>query len=217
MEAHVCRFLRQMPWLLHGPGAADKSWTKPVQKYLQRVTTWAPMNLGLCLNIMIYRTFISSVLSFIMQLEPLPESIMDSFEKALRKLAPGPGSWASMADLCNLESAYKFRGEFRDPRWTALASKLRVVETVAKDCKQRRDELLQLQTDHIRRPFPLWHKRCYYAVLADTEDELASKGVTRERVRRKIWCEDRNERKSFQWHAETLIRRVVAAPYFRRV
>ena len=198
-----------------GPGAVDKSWGKPLQKYNQRVALWSSQHLGLCLNIVAYRTFIASVLTFVMQLEPLPTTMLDVFDAALRKLAPGPGMWATRADLCNLEAAYEFAGEFPDPRWTALASKLRVVYTMARDCSRFRHELLQCQMECGRRPFPAWHDRCYFCVLAKAEAELSSKGVDWRVVSSRLKAEGGRRRLSFQRCAEQLIRKTLAAPYFQ--
>ncbi len=38
-----------------------------------------------------------------------------------------------LEDLTNLASAYDFPSEFNDPKWTSMATKLRVVETIAPD------------------------------------------------------------------------------------
>lgn len=61
----------------------------------------------------------AAVLSYVWQLESEPPILMEVFERALIKLAPGPGLWVTKADLrlCG------FSAEFPDPHWTALAAK----------------------------------------------------------------------------------------------
>ena len=51
-----------------GPGSEDESWSKPLQKYLHRAEQWGSLNLGLYYNMQGYRTFVATVLSFVMQL-----------------------------------------------------------------------------------------------------------------------------------------------------
>ena len=148
----------------------------------QRVAFWASLHFGLLLNILAYRTFIASVLSFVMQLEPDPEGLVDILEGALRKLAPGPGMWATAADLCNLASEFSFKSEFPDPRWTALAAKLRVIHKVAPDCKRFKDELMYCQLECGRKPFPAWNDRCRFSVLASAEEKLSAKGILRRQI-----------------------------------
>ena len=198
-----------------GPGSEEKSWIKPLQKYSQRVLLWSAMQLGLCLNIVAYRIFIASVLTFVMQLEPLSPTTWEAFESSLRRLAPGPGSWATVADLCNLETECHFKGEFPDPRWTALAAKLRVINTLAKDAKRFRDELLHLQVENGRRPFPAWHRRCLFGLLASAEAELAEEGITQQEVAKRLRVVPRSASVSFQRCAEQMIRKTYAPEYFR--
>eukprot|EP00973_Karenia_brevis_P048585 6745357-Karenia_brevis.AAC.1 len=108
--------------------------------------------------------------------------MMQAFETAMRKLASGPGNWISHADICNLSRAYCFQKEIPDPRWTALAAKLRVIHTVATDCLQRSTELQQLQQRCTRRPFPSWHQRCFFVILAHAQKKLADRGITRQMI-----------------------------------
>jgi hypothetical protein len=89
----------------------------------------------------VFRTFISSVLSFVMQLEPIPDELHTRYEKIMRRLAPGPGGRATLNDLTHLASDYSFAMEFPDLRWIADAAKLRVIDCIAQDCKKRASEL----------------------------------------------------------------------------
>lgn len=82
-----------------------------------------------------------------MQLEPDPENLQDYFRRALVRLAPGQGAWISQADPVHLKSDYSFPDFFLDPKWTSLASKLRVCETVATDAASKDAELFELQSN----------------------------------------------------------------------
>ena len=124
------------PGFYLGPGAGERSWDKPLDKYVRRASFWLSTGLGMNLNLVIYRPFIASVLSFVMQLEPDVDRVQKCFEEVLRKLASGPGTWISVGDLCNLQSAYLFPTEFTLPRFTSLAAKLRVICTVAPECEE---------------------------------------------------------------------------------
>ena len=53
-----------------GPGSHGRSWQKPLLKFISRARDWASLRLGLFFNIRVYRMFILSVVSFVMQLEP---------------------------------------------------------------------------------------------------------------------------------------------------
>ena len=86
--------------------------------------------------------------------------------RVVRKLVPGPGNWLSVADVCNLASSYFFRAQLVDPRWTALAAKLRVAHTIAPDAEMKHAQLQQLQAQNGGGPFPEWHAKCYVSVLA---------------------------------------------------
>ena len=62
------------------------------------------LHLGLALNARIHKVFLASTLSFIMQLEPDPPDLLDSFDYVTRRLAAGPGNWISRNDLYNLKA-----------------------------------------------------------------------------------------------------------------
>ena len=197
-----------------GPGAGERSWDKPLQKYGLRFALWSTMRLGMALNAIAYRPFVASVLSFVMQLEPDAEHLTEIFEKALRKLASGPGCWASTGDLCNLQTAYMFPAEFVDPRWTSLAAKMRVMHTVAPDYADKSREMEVAPVTYGRRPFPQWHSRCYFTVLAKASEHLRSHGVTIEKVLA-LQSHPDKIKVSFQHIAEKLIKQAIAAPYYR--
>ena len=145
-----------------GPGAGNLSWATPLQTYLERADMWSSLHLGMNLNIMVYRVFIASVLGFVMQLEPVPSNIIFIFEKVLRKLVPEPGNWVTLADVTNLAEGYSFPASFQDPRWTALAAKLRVARYIAPDFHEKERELENVQMNYLRRPCGQWHYSSFF-------------------------------------------------------
>jgi hypothetical protein len=135
-NGHISRTSGKYLGFMIGPASANTSWDKPVRKYMDRAALWATLHLGLHFNTLVYRVFVASVLTFVMQLEPDPPELMDAFGVILRRLAPGPGNWISRGDATHLSSAYSFPLQFSDPRWVALACKIRVVRDVAHDCEE---------------------------------------------------------------------------------
>ena len=69
---------------------------------------WSSLKLGVFYNARVYQAFLLPILSFVMQLEDAPSNLEEVFSKVLRLLAPGPGNWATPADLVHLKSSYFF-------------------------------------------------------------------------------------------------------------
>ena len=55
-----------------GPGKGLHSWDKALVKYIDRSEWWGKAGYGLMLTLRAYQVYISSVLGFLCQLEPLP-------------------------------------------------------------------------------------------------------------------------------------------------
>lgn len=192
-----------------GPGAGEESWNKPLKKFEQRVLHWSAKHLGLALNIVVYNIYIITVLEYVAQLMEPSERILKSIAQALRKLAPGPGNWATAEDLHNL-TAYGFRYALKDIECVAKAAKLRMVDTVTKDFASKYEELRKVQSDHLCRPFGKWHNSSFYAALWRNQNSMRQCGVTAERIRRELQLSIKLT--SFQSCAYELIRTVLK-PY----
>ena len=193
-----------------GPGARGASWTKPLDKFVKRARQWATLHLGLFYNITIFRPFVSSVLAFIMQLEPLPDELGAKYEEVLRRLAPGPGNWVTINDLTHLHADYFFPVEFPNLHWTAQAAKLRVIDKLARDCHRKRSELEEWQSRNLHRPFGGWHGQSFFAQLAQLETNLKERGITREIIREL----SNTGNISFQGAAEKMIKRRCSETYY---
>jgi hypothetical protein len=87
-----------------GPRAELDGWSKPLQKFKARVEHWAALKLGIGMNIIVFNTYIVTVLEYVAQLLEVTEEVKFAMSWALRKLAPGPGNWISQRDLENLKS-----------------------------------------------------------------------------------------------------------------
>ncbi len=76
-----------------GPDRGTQSWNGPLLKYLNRAKTWGKLGLGMLLTLQSYQVYISSVLQFVAQLEPLPQDFGDKERQAVQALFPGPTAW----------------------------------------------------------------------------------------------------------------------------
>ena len=92
---------------VEGPNKGQQSWTKAIDKYKERSRLWNIRTLGLHLSAKTYNTFAVTVLSFLWQLEDIPESLYATEEDILMKAAPGPCKWASVEDLHFLKEHWK--------------------------------------------------------------------------------------------------------------
>ena len=100
--------------------------SKPLAKFEQRVLMWAGMRLGLSINLLAFNMYIPSVLEYVAQLLLVDDWATTAMTWAMRKLAPGPGSWIELCDLENL-ATYGFPAflvqlvQQRKPRSSGLA------------------------------------------------------------------------------------------------
>jgi len=161
-----------------GPGAALRSWASPLEKYKRRSEQWALLHLGLALNARIHKVFLVSTLSFVMQLEPDPADLLDSFDYVTRRLAAGPGNWISRNDLYNLKAVYGLPYEFEHLSSLSQACKLRISATVARDAQERVWELERIQLQTFYRPLGAWHQRSFFTVLFENQQKLKEHGIT---------------------------------------
>ncbi len=193
-----------------GPGAIGMSWRNPLATYVDRARTWSKLPLGTFYGLLVYKVFIVSVLSYVMQLESEPLDLMDMYDQALRKLLPGPGNWLSRADAQHLKACYCFPLSLPDPRWLAFACKLRVVKEIAPDCVAKHAELENLRLSVLRPSFSSWHDSCYMSVLAKCYSKLVQTGLSMDAI--SAIAADRSI--SFQSAAEEMISGTLSEPYF---
>ena len=111
-----------------GPGKKGKEWDRAAAKFQERIAAWPWSALGLHFATLVYNVYAHSTLSFTAQLANPDAAMQATIEKGLRKAAPGPGTWATAADLTHLKQ-YGMPRSFAELDHTAKAAKLRVAVT----------------------------------------------------------------------------------------
>ena len=82
-----------------GPDSGDKSWTDPLNKFLQRAQAWSDRDLGLHCTSTSYNIFAIPVLTYLAQLLQPPQHALDAERTATLTIAPGPTNWITTTDL----------------------------------------------------------------------------------------------------------------------
>ena len=104
----------------------------------------------------------------------------------------------------HLDSSYSLPSTFPDPAWTSMVAKLRVISTIAPDCYDKHRELEDAQLTHGKRPFPDWHKKCFFSVLAKCGEFQRERGISTHQVET---IRAKKAGASFQSIAKDLIRK----------
>lgn len=162
-----------------GPGKSSRSWDSPLKKYRERSRIWSKLPVGLLLSIQNYKTFVFSVLSFVQQVEHIPDRLFSAEAEALRRFAPGPGNWIMPGDLYNLVDLFGFPMSFPSLRTSALAAKLRVLAYEVTNASQMMEDLRTMLLDFPVLPLQKdWYEQCHVKVLLQARSEAAALGVT---------------------------------------
>jgi hypothetical protein len=128
-------------------------------------------------NSIYYNTFMVSTLEFISQLADVPTHVDVTELAALRKLAPGPGTWISREDLEHLHM-FGIGPGFRTIGHTAKAAKRRLMRDLGfAEVKKQAERIQFEQLDSIWRPFGNWHNQSYAKRLCDNHRYLLSLGI----------------------------------------
>jgi hypothetical protein len=123
-------------WL--GPGAGTSSWDEPLRKYVTQAEYIASLKLGLAMTALLYRIFALSAFSFVVQICPIPERVLEQERKVLRMLVPGPGNWISKTSLHNLDVLFGLPTSFPSLAVWGLAAKARVGISDLEGCTEQR-------------------------------------------------------------------------------
>ena len=140
------------------------------------------MKLGLLFSTVAYNSFAASLLGFVGQLCTPPDAVRQAHERALRKLFPGPGNWIMPHDMENL-TAYGFKVAFRCPTRTALAAKIRIVQTCMPNLQKMQLDLRSAQQEHFRRPHGKWHYTSIVQVLHEAWEHVRPRRVSGENAK----------------------------------
>ena len=169
--------------IMTGPWKATSSWGPALRKFVDRSLAWCRLPVGLFQGTRNYRTFVSSVLSFVQQIENVPDGVLAAESTALRKFTPGPGNWIQPVDLYNMNVLFGFPVAFPSLKVSAIASKLRVLAYEIKDADSMWSELWELLLDTPIPPLPKeWYDNCHVRVLLDARKLAASYGVTHKTI-----------------------------------
>ena len=159
-----------------GPGSAELSWSAPLRKFDQRASNWEN-KCGLLWNSIHYNSFVVTTLEFVAQLERVSGDVLDSEQAALRKFAPGPGTWVSIEDLENLDQ-FGIGTGFRTIALTAKAAKLRLMRDLGPQIFCDKAESIKVaQRDSFKRPFGKWHQNAFVATLCDNWNMCKRQGI----------------------------------------
>ena len=111
-----------------GPERQAKSWAKALRKYDERAAIWRAIGGGMALSLAAYSTYILPVVSFLAQLDDVPDEWEDHERRAFAHLLPGPRGWLhpdALRGLGQLQCTRRAR-DFKDFRAWADAAKSRV-------------------------------------------------------------------------------------------
>jgi hypothetical protein len=104
-----------------------------------------------------------------------------------------------------------------------MAAKLRIIEHIAPDLKERERELEEAQLNHFRRPCGRWHRRSYFSILGNVKRAAAARGIDRTSilkaldvpiVGRRTAAQKAHIKDNYQKVAESLICQKFADTYY---
>jgi len=188
-----------------GPGKGLHSWDKALVKYIDRSEWWGKAGYGLMLTLRAYQVYISSVLGFLCQLEPLPPNFQSFEEQSCRLMAPGPTFWVTPDVLKNLQ-LWGFSAELKDMAAVSVAAKSRIFRQEdfrngglrIRARSQRLDRLLATSTVQHVAWCHTWIPNSFLFYVNDAEKQVEHTIATRRMAndippRLQAW-EDRNQR-----------------------
>ena len=176
-----------------GPGKGSSSWTRPVEKYVDRVARWRNLGCGLQFAVLSYNVFCASTLLFVGQLESIPPWVKECEETQVCKMFPGPGAWLTCNDAWHFKECYGLTRSAIALQDTVMAAQFRVatlgchfgrniiapshlVHPPADNIWSRRQELFNClrNSDFVFRIalWRVWYDGCYCKVLTDNLNQL---------------------------------------------
>ena len=95
-----------------GPLAGHKPWDEPLKKYRSRCLMLANMSQGVWCTALLYRVFCLPVLSFLMQLNNVPNSVLECEAEMMKRFIPGPAKWLRNDVMHALPEVFGFDATF---------------------------------------------------------------------------------------------------------
>jgi hypothetical protein len=191
---------------LVGPGRNDEVWTKPAGKWLSRAKGWGGAGVGLQYDALLYNVFCASVLTFLAQLEPVPELIREQELHVMLHLAKGPTAWASASDLWRMGEDCSIGRSFQCMQARGQAAMLRTYhfEKWERPIKDEVTDLIHCESrtsQHDRLVhWREWYGRSFPRALLHNKTQMAEKKITVEGIRKKfsLGVDVRREQKKFR-------------------
>ena len=157
-----------------------------------------------------YNAFTLPTLSFVWQLEKVPENILKEEDRILRSLTKGPGKWRLSSDLHHLQQHFGQTRSFKSVGHVALAAKLRLFVVGGQNVQDRVHELrrIQGQTDYLDRAvcWNAWYDSSYPLTLFKANAHAESHGIDATSVFRAPRRDDpASARKKLQQLLESLL------------
>ena len=196
---------------------------KPLEKALSRAKLWGQVALGLQFAAVVYRVYVASTLSFVLQLDNLPTDWPAWEGRMMRALVPGPSRWSDADDLHGLRRDFGFAQDFPDLRQIAAAAKLRVMQYEARQQGGLQVQEWLRRLADAERAFAQnvrlclwrgWFDASFCHILAAATRDLRAEGISALRIRRHAAGEvqepftpaqEQRARQHFQRSATTLL------------
>ena len=119
-----------------GPGGIERSWRKQVEKFRRAIDHWSSLRLGFFMNTISWNIYCITLLEYVAQIMLLNLIVEEDVHRAMRKMAPGPGTWFTPCDLAYLKQ-FGSTQEMRMLNCGTRTSKLRIGMAIAKDCFEK--------------------------------------------------------------------------------
>ncbi len=174
------------------PGRNDEVWTKPVTKWLARTKGWGNVGVGLQFDAMLYNVFCASVLTFLSQMEPVPDCVHAQEIDGMRHVAKGPTAWANASDMWRMGKDCSIGRSFHCIRARGQAAMLRTYhfENWEKPVREEVAELERCEARTIQHDRMVhwrdWYGRSFPRGLLQNKVRMASKGISLQVIRDKL-------------------------------
>ena len=140
------------------------AWREATSKYLERARRWSAGDWGMTFMTRIYNTYVASVMSFVAQLYPPDDSVLEAERKALTLCLPGPGSWIRSCEAFQLRDWFGFPFQFLSLEHLSRAAMLRVIRSEGMDVNKSLFQLNQAYAEGTRRHIP-WSSWYYESII----------------------------------------------------
>jgi hypothetical protein len=147
---------------------------------------------GLQYDALLYNVFCASVLTFLSQMEPVPDCIHEQELRAMLLLAKGPTAWANASDLWRMGKDCSIGRSFHCIRARGQAAMLRTYyfEKWEKPIREEVGDLIHCESvtnqhDRIVH-WREWYGRSFPRGLLQNKEQMAAKGISLQEIRKRL-------------------------------